>query len=108
MARRKRIAARAAIKHVRGQNIVMSATGEKQMKKNQQQTDPAAPPGGPTTELSRRQFLHSAAAGMVAAATPLAAMNSSAQADGPSGPLHQAEEILRRYGSELGHIRQIR
>jgi len=68
-------------------------------------------------DVSRRQFLQTAAgvgvvAGMTAVAIPLTASAEAraeiGPAQAPSRPEHPLEAILSRYGSELGHLKQAR
>lgn len=68
-------------------------------------------------DVSRRQFLQTAAgagvvAGMATVAIPLTASAEATAEIGPAKaaarPEHPLEAILSRYGSELGHLKRAR
>lgn len=72
-----------------------------------------AGPGSPIDglarkDLSRRQFLQSAAvAGVVAATVPIAGIAQSEPAERQSRMESPEEKILSRYGSEFGDLNRI-
>ncbi len=63
-------------------------------------------------DVSRRKFLQTAAsaglvAGMVTASIPVSAIADARPAKDRSRPEDPLENILSRYGSELGHVQRI-
>jgi hypothetical protein len=57
--------------------------------------------------LSRRTILQTAMAGSVAASVPIAGIAQAPHADRRTRVEDPIEEILSRYGSELGHLKRI-
>ena len=77
------------------------------MKKNAKLPRPASS-ALEKNEPSRRKFLQSAAVAGVAVVTmPISGIAQAGQQKNQSGPGSPIEEILKRYGSELGHVNEI-
>lgn len=58
-------------------------------------------------DLSRRHFIQTAAAGVVATALPVAAEVRPVAAERHVEPVSALEGILERYGSEFGAVRRV-
>jgi hypothetical protein len=78
------------------------------MSNDHESADAGRPPAEPTAATrSRREFLTSTIPGLALSTACPVVVASPAAAGELTKPRHPLEELLRRYGSELGDLKQL-